>query len=302
MILVMVGCASKTNIEANLDDGKSIIIFPKYDTDALIMHWGKVGSNATYSFSRNHEASMMGNYIIIPIDAGIYYIKNVSVKMVGGLHPTYVEEHNSTWGDIVLEKTPEEMRTDKMDLKQKGRITKEVWESIVSYYKFDYSFSEDSSLGTITINPNEIVMMPTVLVDVILKENSCKHYDNQEDGLLYKFARNHRSPFDLLFSVGGSNGIYTWYWSCPVKEFIVNISSTSLDDFIDFAKTHKVIEKVARNYASAWLPRAHRALPKDLLEKIVVRDFKFRPYKKVLQDMEFYRNITTKRYRIEKLE
>ncbi|MDR0579077.1 MAG: hypothetical protein LBG21_00530 [Campylobacteraceae bacterium] len=114
ILLAMTGCASKTNIEANLDDGKSIVILPSYGTGISTMYWAKVGSNNTYNFSFHYGTSRLGTlsksgkyglyYFALPIEAGTYYIKSISVKSIGGFNPAYTEEYNSTLGDIVLEK------------------------------------------------------------------------------------------------------------------------------------------------------------------------------------------------------
>jgi hypothetical protein len=130
--------------------------------------------------------------------------------------------------------------------------------------------------GTITINPNEIALIPAVWIDVTLKQNSCKHFDNKQDSFVRKIVRDYDNPLTMVFSVAGkSNGIYTWYWDCPIKEFVINAKSISLNEFTDFAKTHKMMEPIGRNFIYMLMPQAYRAFPKHILDKIIVKDFEF---------------------------
>jgi hypothetical protein len=120
------------------------------------------------------------------------------------------------------------------------------------------------------------VLIPAVWINVALKQNSCKPFDNQQDSFVRKIARNYDNPLTLVFGLGkGSNGIHTWYWSCPIKEFIVNEKSASLDEFIYSAKTSKMMEPIGRNFVYMLIPQIYREFPKHLFEKITVKNFKF---------------------------
>jgi hypothetical protein len=80
---------------------------------------------------------------------------------------------------------------------------------------------------------------------VVLKQNFCKPFnDNRQDGFVRKLAREYVDPIDLMFGITSSNEFYAWHWSCPIKEFVINIKSASLDEFIYFAKTHKILETI----------------------------------------------------------
>ncbi|MDR1007914.1 MAG: YgdI/YgdR family lipoprotein [Campylobacteraceae bacterium] len=125
-ILVIAGCASKTNIEANLNDGKSVVILPDYDTNGLRIYWAKAGSNATYDFSFNYGTSRLGIYFALPVETGVYYIKSISLKSTSGFNPIYTEEYNSIFGNIILEKTPEEVIRTVVDNTKKNLFQKRL--------------------------------------------------------------------------------------------------------------------------------------------------------------------------------
>jgi hypothetical protein len=273
IFLGITGCASKTNIEANFDDGISMVILPNYNTGISTMHWAKIGSNASYSFSFSHAASKLGIYFILPIEAGTYYIKSISVQSIGGFDPIYANEYNSIFGDIVLEKTPEQVVSMVMDESKKKFTTKQVIEPVASYYKFDYEFN-DTLPVTITINPHEIALIPAVWIDAVLKQDSCKPFsDNRRDSFIRQLARDYVNPIDMLFGITSSNGLYAWHWTCPIKELVVNTKSASLDEFVFFAKTRKVLEPIGRDFVYILIPQAYRKFPEYLFEKITVKNF-----------------------------
>jgi hypothetical protein len=94
----------------------------------------------------------------LPIEVETYYIKSISAQSTRGFSPIYTEEYDSTFGNIILEKTPEQIFTTVMDDSKKKFATKQVVKPIASYCKFNYEFNNILS-GTITINPNEIAII-----------------------------------------------------------------------------------------------------------------------------------------------
>ncbi|MDR2081530.1 MAG: hypothetical protein LBP54_06560, partial [Campylobacteraceae bacterium] len=146
-----------------------------------------------------------------------------------------------------------------------------VTEDITSYYQFSYLADINNTVGTITVNPNEIILIPAVNIDIELAYNSCKPVNLKEDGFLDKFfGSSHNSIIGALWDASTTeNGFYTWTWSCPVKTFTIDIKTTLLSDFTIYTEAYTMSVKPQSFFALS----AQRGFPIDLRERIVVRDF-----------------------------
>ncbi|MDR2100084.1 MAG: hypothetical protein LBP40_04565 [Campylobacteraceae bacterium] len=178
------------------------------------------------------------------------------------MYLSFTEEYNSTIGNVRVEKTPEKERV-KRTIKRRGKFSE--WEETVeevvkrnSYYKMWYIFNQNEQhAGTITIKPNEVVLIPSVYIDVKLAQQSCERiYD---EGLflfdLIEFVDVVLNFDDFLKNSDDPDEFDYLYWSCPIKSITLNIKTMSKEDFIS---------KVDRDY-----------FPDNTLDKVVIRDFEF---------------------------
>ncbi|MDR2409218.1 MAG: hypothetical protein LBE13_14040, partial [Bacteroidales bacterium] len=96
-----------------------------------------------------------------------------------------------------------------------------------------YNFANNNDInnpkmiGTITIKPNEIVLVPAVWVDIEIADDSCE------------FENEQRFLFDILDAIAIPSAILyrndedTWYWLCPIKSITINLKTKLIDDFLD---------------------------------------------------------------------
>jgi hypothetical protein len=236
---VFTGCAPKyIDVNKSLSEGKSVVIVPTYYEQGTKMKWEKIGEKKRYIPLINPELLnkqhfedgflLNNNYQAFVMDNGTYYIKNFSSSIKSANYTlklpiaTNIKEYKSTIGNIWVEKTPE---------REKDTNTGKL-EDVTSYYEMRYVFVDkdniDSpkSVGTITINQSEIVLIPAVWIDIALAESSCEFED--DSFWLFDILDVFLRPSTLLYS----NDEDTWYWSCPIKSITINIKTKSVDDFI----------------------------------------------------------------------
>jgi hypothetical protein len=252
------GCASITNarIKHNLNQNKSIIIFISPDSN---VKWRNLDNNSKPFFINDFKAK---DFIVAPVDSGVYYVHSFFIQTDKKMYLSFTEEYNSTIGNVRVEKTPEKERV-KRTIKRRGKFSE--WEETVeevvkrnSYYKMWYIFNQNEQhAGTITIKPNEVVLIPSVYIDVKLAQQSCERiYD---EGLflfdLIEFVDVVLNFDDFLKNSDDPDEFDYLYWSCPIKSITLNIKTMSKEDFIS---------KVDRDY-----------FPDNTLDKVVIRDFEF---------------------------
>jgi hypothetical protein len=199
--------------------------------------------------------------------------------------------YNSTIGNIILEKTPEQS--------EGGRTN-----NLISYYVLNYLFEVNYVIGSITIKPNEVVLIPAVWIDIKIAQDTCTPIDIEEDSFGRKLLNSHaKNPFvAALDAFATDNGVNTWSWSCPIEAFLVNTRKVSIDDFIFSAEAYKI--RPLPNYNAFLFDRGQDVkFSKNLLDKIVVRDFEIgSALKNAEKTEETINGTTTIQYKIEKLE
>jgi hypothetical protein len=248
IIIVFSGCAPKyIDVNKSLFEGKSVVVVPTYYSQGLRMYWGKLGNKKLYNHEKinsyYHNLNHLGkakkyfeydflidaDYQVLAVESGVYYISEAYVSIPEMDYPlklptisTNTKEFKSTIGNIWVKKTPERERDSR------GKR-----QEVVSYYQMEYDFVDNAninnpkSIGTITINPNEIVLIPSVWVDIEIADDSCK-FENEQWFL-----------FDILDVVATPSKIFygndedTWYWDCPIKSIIINIKTKPIDNLLD---------------------------------------------------------------------
>jgi hypothetical protein len=298
------GCAlfKLPNIEDDFNNGKSIVIVPIFDNEYLETRWSKDDDleNAKNYFLSGLDTrtffKIKYDFFMIPLDAGTYDIRALHAKTTHfkkriNLTGKKNEEYNSTIGNIILEKTPEQS--------EGGRTN-----NLISYYILDYTFDGNYTIGSITIKPNEVVLIPAIWTDIKIAQDTCTPIDIKEDGFGRKLLNSHaKNPFvAVLDAFVTDNGVNTWSWSCPIEAFLVNARKVSIYNFIFSAAAYKISRVPGRN--AFWFDRGQDVkFSKNLLDKIVVRDFEIgSALKNAEKTEEMTNDITTIQYKIEKLE
>jgi hypothetical protein len=103
------------------------------------------------------------------------------------------------------------------------------------------NIDNSKSASTITIYPNEIVLVPAVWVDVALADSSCEFKD--DEWAIFTILDIIFDPKNIFYS----NGEDTWYWSCPIKSIALNIKTKSIDNFLDEAVSSPFLVKDFEN-------------------------------------------------------
>jgi hypothetical protein len=252
---VLSGCESHiaNSLKSSFADGKSIVVVPKpilYDTWTFWMREGDTKSR-TY-FSNGYTVGR--DYIAKPMDAGTYYIRRLSVADRKDKSLSYEKEHNATLGYISIIKTPEKSLKRIQD-KDGKYIDKKV--DIDSYYKTDDIVFDDGEIGAITIKPNEVVLVPSVSMDMEIAQDSCKVINNKEEPFLLQLLSSDKKTLLGKFwdTAGTTNGLETWEWKCPIKSFFVTMRTKQSSHFIANVNTD--------------------SFPKELIDILTVRGFEF---------------------------
>jgi hypothetical protein len=234
---VFIGCAPKyIDIDKSLSEGKSVVVVPTYYVQGLRMYWGKVGNKKLYDYEKiniyyhreyEHDFPSDKNYKILAANNGTYYVSETYISISSRnytlelpLSSADTQKFESVIGNIHVEKTPQRERIN-------GKL-----EDVTSYYRMKYAFVDNDnidspkSIGTIAINPNEIVLIPAVWVDVEIADNSCKFRNEKQ--FLFEILDVITAPSTFLYD----NDEETWYWNCPIKSITVNIKTKSKEDFL----------------------------------------------------------------------
>jgi hypothetical protein len=215
------------NVQQTLDNGKSIVIMPKYKLYGKQIFWGEVTGNKYYMKSLiENSISISQDYTATPIDVGTYYIKWTQIKNWQEKEISNKEKHISNIGEANLERSP-----IKEKIKRHGKYTShENREKIVDIdpiYKTTYYFSENQNsskaIGFLTVNPHEIILIPNIWFEIVLVENSCRFADELRNKFLFQVMHDIATNF--------SDDFKTLRWICPIKVIIVNVKKSSIDDF-----------------------------------------------------------------------
>jgi len=266
-----------SKIEKDINQGKGVIVFP---SPSFNIKWQKIDSKEKPFLL---HTSKIGDFWVASLEAGTYYVKSISIKSSRKRTLNHTEEYSSAIGNIIVERTPEKELVEKT-IKRKGKFseweeTKEVVVNLASYYNMEYIFTNNEAIGKITIKPNEIVLIPSVWIDISLARKSCE----QTDGSFLNGLGNFIDNIAHLIDFKGGDDFQYLYWNCPIEEFLVDTSTSSIENFLT---------KADKKY-----------FPDGILDKIVVRDFEIGSALKNAEKTEETTNdITTIQYKIEKLE
>jgi hypothetical protein len=275
---LFIGCAPKyIDVNKALLEGKSVVIVPTYYAQDTETTWEKVDGKKRYiplSKQPFADGSLLSNdYQVFIMDAGTYYIQNFSssiyerdYKLKLPQSTANISKFQSAIDDIWVKKTPEREE----DATGKRR-------EVRSYYQMEYKFANNindpKSIGTITINPHETVLIPSVWVDIEIADKACRFDD--EKWLIFEILDVIATPSTLLYS----NDEETWYWDCPIKSITVNIKTKPIDN--------DLLDEIALSPFSL----------KDF-ENLTVRDFEFGALLKQAKKIESLED-GTKRYIID---
>jgi hypothetical protein len=299
------GCAlfKLPNIEDDFNNGKSIVIVPIFDNEYLETRWSRDGdleNTKNYFLSGMHVllfSRIKYDFFIIPVDAGTYNIRELYIDIpyfkskINSANMKKNREYNSAIGNIRVEKTPEHSEDDDTD-------------NIISHYVLNYPFDGNYTIGSITIKPNEVVLIPAVWVDIKIAQDACTPISIEEDSFGKRLSNSNSGSFllDMLDAFAIGNGVNTWSWSCPIEAFLVNTRKVSIYNFLFSAAAYKISRVPGRNaFQFDYSPNVK--FSKNLLEKMVVRDFEIgSALKNATKIEETVDDTTTTQYKIEKLE
>jgi hypothetical protein len=247
---------------SSLTKSKSIVIMPKYYDKNIQVIWNKENNNKeTQYFSKGFDIG--DNYVAFPVDAGKYYIQSIHIKSDRDLAPKYSQEIKSTLNDTVLYKTPQKKRADYMD---KNFNSKSKTIDVESYYEFAYDLFD---FGTISVDSNEIVLIPSVWADIKFYEDSCKVVSKEEDSFLVKiFNSTENNPFFAIFDASSEeNGFYTWIWSCKTDAILITIKTNPVNTFLasdstkEFLKLLENKQVIARDFEFGQIMKNAQKIP-----------------------------------------
>jgi hypothetical protein len=249
------GCASHTSntLKSNFKDGKSIVIVPKPMVHDKHIYWGRAGDETI----KNHFCSGYDvgyGYTAAIMEAGTYYIRKLTLNDEDTKNITSNDKYASDIGYVTIIKTPEK-KTQKEY--QGGGKSVEKTVDIKSYYKtYGYFFDYDA-IGFVTIEPNEVVLLSFVSIDVDIAENACEVVNNKEKSFLLEVLGSDKKTLlgRVWDAMDTENGFETWEWRCPVKAFYVTIETKNVSDFLT-----RVDKK---------------SFPSDMLDNIQSRGFQF---------------------------
>ena len=241
---IFYGCASKEiDVRQSMIDGKSIIIMPKNNVYGKKLGFNRMeNKNSRFRQFYLNSYSISKDYLAVPIEAGVFYVKLINNRTLIKKRQrkiTYNKKYTSSLGEADLQRTP-------MELKYRLSSGETIRKKIDSYYITDYYLNRIDGFGTITINKNEIVLMPNVLAKVFLVADGCRFANYLDNLFLLQLMHDIATNF-------ASDELESIDWICPVKSIEVDMKIGSLNDF---------------------LSQANRSIfSEELIEKIVVRDF-----------------------------
>jgi hypothetical protein len=232
------GCASHipNTLKNNFSNGKSIVIVPKSIVQDKRIYWNRMGDDDTLGdyFSGGYKVGH--DYMAIPVDAGIYYARKLNF----------------------IDKNIKNITSDSMYVSDIGyvTITKTSGNSAASSYLFDYD-----AIGFIAIEPYEVVLIPSILLDVDIVENSCRLANVIDNGkgslLLNMLISNQKTLVGKILDalLDESSEPETQEWRCPIGAFFATIETKTISDFLANVDSKK--------------------FPSDMLNNIQFRDFQF---------------------------
>jgi hypothetical protein len=255
MIFGLTGCESyiSNNLKNSFLEGKSIVVVPKPIVYDRWTYWSRAGDDTrSRYFYDGYEVGY--GFIAIAMDAGIYHLEKVKLADKKSKNIASFGNYSSKIGYITIIKTPEK-DTETTYIKKGERVEKTV--NIESYYKTDGYVFGDGQIGSFRIEPNEVVLLPSVSVDMDVAEDSCIVINNKEEWFLFQLLDSDKKTlFGKLWDVAGTtNGFETWEWKCPIKSFFITIETKSVSDFL--SRVNK------------------KSFPNEMMESIKFRDFEF---------------------------
>jgi hypothetical protein len=236
-----------SKMEYDMNHGKSIVIYPSPESN---LKWSKTDKSKPLLLT-DFE---IGDFRIMSIDAGTYYIKGAYIsKSSKEFDLEFVENYISAIGNITVQRTPKRSQQTITE-KHRGKFskweeTKKVVKTLDSRYLISYTITNnDKYMGKIIVNKNEVVLIPSIWLDVVLATKSCR----QKEGiLLFEFIK----VFNDIFSEYSTDDFSDIYWNCPIKALLLNIKMTSLEDFMSRADK--------------------KSFSTSIMDKVVVREFEF---------------------------
>ncbi|MDR1007880.1 MAG: hypothetical protein LBL65_04860 [Campylobacteraceae bacterium] len=243
------GCANHVpnTLKNSFSNGKSIVIVPKPITRDKRIYWSRMEDDTLKDyFSGGYNVGY--DYMAIPMDAGIYYIRELRFITQNAKTITDNNMYISDLGYVTIVKTT-------------ARNTN------------SYLFDNDNMIGFFTVEPDEVVLLPSVLIDADIAENSCRlvnAVNNEKESFLFQMLISNQKTLlgRILDALDTSDGNEIQEWRCPMKAFFVTIETKSVSDFL----TH-VNEK---------------SFPDEMLDNIQFRGFEFGSMLEKAQKMEIF--------------
>lgn len=260
------GSLSREALQAGLDQGKSIVIFPRTRSWT---YWDREeGEDPGSDFSK--DVSIGKKYAAVAVAPGTYHIRSaLHFERAEARVLKNTEPFASRFGTVRVEKTPEKKRVvedvydppeyawvrgkDGVDryvqVRSGGWRTVRRVESLTSYYKCFYDFRaeggmEADSVGTMVVPPDSVILVPGVWAGVELAGESCAALSRGEDSIITNLLDG---PYDSVFlnlMSTGQNGFQTWYFQCPVAALTVTVAEGGIADLLYWADPDKVPEGV----------------------------------------------------------
>jgi hypothetical protein len=228
------GCANhiSNSLKSNFSDGKSIVIVPRPIVQDKRIYWSRMGDDILKDyFSGGYRIDH--DYMAIPVDAGIYYARKLSFVGKNIKNITDDSTYISDVGYVTVTK-----------VSGKGADS----------FLFDYD-----AIGFITIEPYEVVLIPSVSLDVDIVENSCRLADVVDNGkgsfLFDVLISNQKTLLGKVLDAALDAEPAIQEWRCPIGALYVTIETKSIDDFISRVD--------------------NKSFPNDMLNNIQLRDFQF---------------------------
>jgi hypothetical protein len=272
-------------IENAINNNKSILISP-YPDSKIDIQWQTIDNSSKPFHFRTFSA---GDVLVTSIDPGIYYIKSITItedaQKVDLEHKTPHGAnigYNSSIGDVEIKRTPKkELEEFEREVKGKFSTWTEKGERVInlkSYYITKFIFDSDRHiLGTLTVEPNEVILMPTINISFVTKIDACQYKGDDGSSLDFFVMLPH-----LVKDVLDYDDFNHLYWSCPIAEMNIFIKKISLENFLS---------KVNKKY-----------FPNGVLDRTIVRDFEFENIFKSIEKIEELDGAKTIQYKIESLE
>jgi hypothetical protein len=203
-----------------------------------------VGDNGTNEYFAN--GFLAGDdYLAIPMEAGTYYLQSVNIKRTKDFKPTNSKKYNSTLNNALLVKTPKEGSKKTVEEYTYGQKIDRTIDND-GHFEIFYPFvdmnniDENKMIVTITIKPNEIVLIPSISADIEISEDTCAPMEQKTDNFLTRWINSefHDPSLALIDTVLSqkTNGTNAWTWLCKTDLLTIDIKKSTMDDFLNNAK------------------------------------------------------------------